>query len=170
MSTRTGWGRGLLPHLPLPDLLQPVPTFNEVDQSLHEARRGGAVYDVMVEGDCQVEEIARFNALITTAGLRAMPPTISSRDCPAGATPQPPPRPAMPNAVTPTVPAAVTTRVGSRRLTARMRRTNSRGSGQGIDIMRWNAEGMPEPCGTGPVWNSRISRWIPGKTYGLPCE
>jgi hypothetical protein len=34
---------------------------------LHEARRGGAVYDVMVEGDCQVEEIARFNALINNS-------------------------------------------------------------------------------------------------------
>jgi hypothetical protein len=59
MSIRIGWGKSLLPHL-----LQSVPTFNEVDQSLHEARRRGAVYDVMVEGDCQVEEVARFHALI----------------------------------------------------------------------------------------------------------
>jgi hypothetical protein len=48
---------------------------------------------------------------------------------------------AVPNAVTPTVPAAITTGVGSRRLTARMSRTNSRGSGHGVDIMRWNAAG-----------------------------
>jgi hypothetical protein len=41
---------------------------------------------------------------------------------------------AVPNAVTPTVPAAITTGVGSRRLTARMSRTNSRGSGYGVDI------------------------------------
>ena len=58
-SSGTGWGRILLPHL-----LQPVSTLKELDQPFHEARRGGAVYHVMIEGDCQVEEIAGFNTLI----------------------------------------------------------------------------------------------------------
>jgi hypothetical protein len=63
--------------------------------------------------------------------------------------PQPRPRLAMPSAVTPTVPAAVTRRVGSRRPTVRMSRINSRGSGQGIDIMNRNGAGIPVPGWTG---------------------
>ena len=48
----------------MPHLIQPVTTFKEVDQSFHEAGRGGAVYHVMIEGNGHVEEVAWFNALM----------------------------------------------------------------------------------------------------------
>ena len=78
-SPRTGgWGRRVRP-----DRLKPVATLNRVDQSFHEARRWSTVDDnIVVEGDGQVEQIGGSTRSSTTAGLRAMPPMISRRDCP----------------------------------------------------------------------------------------
>jgi hypothetical protein len=44
-SSGTGWGRTCCR-----TSSQPVSTLKEVDQPFHEARRGAAVYHVMIEG------------------------------------------------------------------------------------------------------------------------
>ena len=52
-----------------PGLLQSVPALDEGYQPFYEARRRSTVHDVMVEGDRQVEEVARFHALIDHSGF-----------------------------------------------------------------------------------------------------
>ena len=115
----SSFGTGGLGRSSLSRLLESVSAFDEVHQSLYEARCRSAVHHIVVEGDCQVEQLARFDALLDDSRLASDAAYDQRTDCPAGAKPQPPPRPAMPSAVTPTVPAAVTRRVGSRRPTAR---------------------------------------------------
>lgn len=44
-------------------LLQPVSAFDELYQSFHEARCRSTIDDIVVEGDRQVEHVARFDAL-----------------------------------------------------------------------------------------------------------
>jgi hypothetical protein len=88
-------------------LLQPVSALDELYESFHEPRRRSAIDNIVVKGHRQIEHVPRFDSPSMTAGLRLIPPTIKRTDCPAGARSQPPPRPAMPSAVTPTVPAAV---------------------------------------------------------------
>jgi hypothetical protein len=61
-----------------------VPAFDELCQPLHEPCRRGAIHDVVVEGDRGAEDVPRLDALFDDRGLAAMPPTTSSRDCPAG--------------------------------------------------------------------------------------
>jgi hypothetical protein len=41
-----------------------------------------AIHGIVVEGDRQIEHVARFDALIDDGWLRAMPPTIRRTDCP----------------------------------------------------------------------------------------
>jgi hypothetical protein len=53
-----GWGRSILSHL-----LQPVSALDEFYQSFHETRCWCAVYDIVVEGDRQVEHVAGFDTL-----------------------------------------------------------------------------------------------------------
>jgi hypothetical protein len=133
----------------VPRLLQSVSTLDELYKSFHEPRCRRAIHDIVVEGDCQIEHVARFDALLDDS-WPASDATHDQEDrLPGGRQPQPPPRPAMPSAVTPTVPAAATRRVGSRRPPARISRINSRGSGKGIDIRNWNAAGIPVPGWTG---------------------
>jgi hypothetical protein len=48
----------------LSHLLQPVSAFDELYQSFHEARCRSTVDDIVVEGDRQVEHVARFDALL----------------------------------------------------------------------------------------------------------
>jgi hypothetical protein len=39
--------------------LQPISVLDELYQSVHEARRRRAVYDIVVEGDRQIEHVAQ---------------------------------------------------------------------------------------------------------------
>ena len=124
-----GWRLGQAHHAGPP---QPVSALDELYKSLHKPRRRCAVHDVVVKGDRQVEHVARYHTLLDDGWLASDAADDQKDRLPGRRQPQPPPRPAMPRAVTPTVPAAFTRRVGSRRPAARMSRTNSRGSGQGL--------------------------------------
>jgi hypothetical protein len=53
----------------LPGLLQPVSALDELYQSFHEARCRGAVDDIVVEGDRQVEQVTRFDTLLDDGWL-----------------------------------------------------------------------------------------------------
>jgi hypothetical protein len=53
----------------LPRLLQPVSALNELHQSLYEPRCWRAIHDIVVEGDSQIEDVARFDALLDDGWL-----------------------------------------------------------------------------------------------------
>ena len=48
----------------LPRLLQPVSALDEFYKSFHKARFRRAIHDIVVEGDRQIEHVARFDALL----------------------------------------------------------------------------------------------------------
>ena len=63
-SARTGgWGRSILSHLPARI------RFDEFYQSFHETRCWCTVYDIVVEGDRQIEHVTRFDALLDDGRL-----------------------------------------------------------------------------------------------------
>jgi hypothetical protein len=82
--------------------IQPVAALDELYQSFNEARRRSAVYDIVVEGDRQVEQVARFNTLLDDGWL-ACDAAHNQEDGLPGRRQAPAP-PVMPSAVTPTVP------------------------------------------------------------------
>jgi hypothetical protein len=48
----------------VPRLLQSVSALDELYESFHEPRCRRAIHDIVVEGDCQIEHVARFDALL----------------------------------------------------------------------------------------------------------
>jgi hypothetical protein len=49
--------------------LPPVSALNELDEAVHEPRRRRAVHNVVVEGDSQTKQVARFHPLLNDSGL-----------------------------------------------------------------------------------------------------
>ena len=79
--------------------------FDEFPEFGAEAGGGGAVHDVVVDGQGEIQDVPDSTWPLTARGRWVIPPTITSSDIMVrGVRPKPPPPANMPTAVTATVP------------------------------------------------------------------